>query len=97
MAQYMLEVSYLQKPCFANELKTIVACSALAVARFVLIEEPWPATLEEATGVTNYHLFECSRDMFSVVSEYQNKVLSPVNLKYCTPHVREKNILDYLN
>ena len=92
MAQYMLEVSYLQKPYFANELKTIVACSALAVARFVLIEEPWPATLEEATGVTNYHIFECSRDMFSVVSEYQNKVLSPVNLKYCTPHVWEKLI-----
>ena len=94
MAQYFLEVCYVESSYFANELKTIVVCSALAVARFVLLEEPWPDTAEEVTGVTNYQLLECSREMFHVVSKEQScPVMSPVYQKYSTPHVRKLSLL----
>ena len=88
MAQYFLEVCYVESSYFANELKTIVVCSALAIARFVLLEEPWPETAEEITGVTNFHLLECSKELFDVGSQEQAKVLSSINLKYSIPEVR---------
>ena len=91
MAQYFLEVCYVNSPYFANELKTIVVCSALAVAKFALIEDPWPDTAEEVTGFTNYQLLECSRQMFHVVSQEQNNVLSPINLKYSSPQVKNSH------
>ena len=98
MAQYFLEVCYVESSYFANELKTIVVCSALAVARFVLLEEPWPDTAEEVTGVTNYQLLECSREMFHVVSKEQScPVMSPVYQKYSTPHVRKLSLLFNIN
>ena len=88
MAQYCLEVSYSGASYFAKELKTIVALSALAVARFALLEEPWPDKAEEVTGVTNYQILDCSREMFEVVSREQADVLASVNIKYSTADVR---------
>ena len=96
MAQYILEVIYMDSSYFGNELKAIVACSAHAVARFVLQEEPWAVSAEEKTGITNYDLFHCARDVFGVVSNKKNDVLSPVNLKYCTPHVRNSQCFSFI-
>ena len=80
MAQYCLEVSYSG------------ALSALAVARFSLLEEPWPDKAEEVTGVTNYQILDCSREMFEVVSREQADVLASVNIKYSTADVRNRSI-----
>ena len=88
MAQNILEVSYTGSSYIANELKTIMALSALTVTSFVLLEELWPDTTEEMTGVTNYQLLECSREMFEMVSCEQTDVLSSVNFKYSTPALR---------
>ena len=88
MAQNILEVSYTGPSYIANELKTIMALSALTVTSFVLLEELWPDTTEEMTGVTNYQLLECSREMFEMVSCEQTDVLSSVNFKYSTPALR---------
>ena len=90
MAQYCLEVSYSGASYFAKELKTIVALSALAVARFALLEEPWPDKAEKVTGVTNYQILDCSREMFEVVSREQADVLASVNIKYSTADVRSR-------
>ena len=97
MAQYCLEVSYSGASYFAKELKTIVALSALAVARFALLEEPWPDKAEEETGVTNYQILDCSREMFEVVSREQADVLASVNIKYSTADVRNRLIFCFSN
>ena len=60
----------------------------ISITSFVLLEELWPDTTEEMTGVTNYQLLECSREMFKVVSHEQTDVLSSVNFKYSTPALR---------
>ena len=97
MAQYCLEVSYSGASYFAKELKTIVALSALAVARFALLEEPWPDKAEEVTGVTNYQILDCSREMFEVVSREQADVLASVNIKYSTADVRIRSLFCFSN
>ena len=60
----------------------------ISITSFVLLEELWPDTTEEMTGVTNYQLLECSREMFEMVSCEQTDVLSSVNFKYSTPALR---------
>ena len=41
-----------------------------------MIEEPWPETAEEMTGVTNYHLLDCAREIFHIRSLCKSQVLS---------------------